>query len=179
MRSTLGVEQTLLYQRAQRDHEARQSVRFEAISRFNAHSEALYEAPGRLHIDLDSRTGYRFGVEIDGGGSEGIERMKVFCYDLMLAELWSRRRRGRRGSSCMTARCSAASTSAAGQGARTRRGLLGGVRVSVHRAAQLRSGPGAHLLARLLARASVRLRLTDDRPEGSLSASGCRRVSRR
>lgn len=93
VRGTLGVEQTQLYQRARLDYDARQTTRAEAIRRFNAHSEALYEAPGRLHIDLNSKTGYRFGVEIDGGGSEGIERMKVFCYDLMLAELLSGRSR--------------------------------------------------------------------------------------
>ena len=34
-------------------------------------------------IDIDD-TGYRFDVEIAGSPSEGISKMKIFCYDLML-----------------------------------------------------------------------------------------------
>lgn len=62
----------------------------EAISLFNANSEALYESPGELIIDLKDN-GFRFEVAILRAGSEGIERMKVFCYDLMLAQRWSSR----------------------------------------------------------------------------------------
>ena len=41
------------------------------------------QGPWRLVIDIDE-TGYRFDVAIDGSPSEGISKMKVFCYDLML-----------------------------------------------------------------------------------------------
>jgi len=30
-------------------------------------------------------------VEIERSGSQGIDSMKVFCYDLVLAQLWSQR----------------------------------------------------------------------------------------
>jgi uncharacterized protein YydD (DUF2326 family) len=50
---------------------------------FSDFSEALYKAPGRLVIDIDD-TGYKFDVDIAGSPSEGISKMKIFCYDLML-----------------------------------------------------------------------------------------------
>jgi uncharacterized protein YydD (DUF2326 family) len=36
-------------------------------------------------------TGYKFNIEIQRSGSGGVGNMKVFCYDLMLAELWSKK----------------------------------------------------------------------------------------
>ena len=53
-----------------------------------AHSEALYQAPGRLVLDVGPK-GFTFDVEIERSGSQGIDSMKVFCYDLMLARLWA------------------------------------------------------------------------------------------
>ena len=35
-------------------------------------------------IDIDE-TGYRFSVDIPGSPSEGISKMKIFCYDVTLA----------------------------------------------------------------------------------------------
>jgi len=52
-------------------------------SLFSEFSEALYKAARRLVIDIDD-TGYKFDVEIAGSPSEGISKMKIFCYDLML-----------------------------------------------------------------------------------------------
>ena len=63
-------------------------AREEAINIFNANSEALYRAPGNLVVDITS-TGYSFDVEIMRSGSQGINNMKIFCYDLMLAQLWA------------------------------------------------------------------------------------------
>ena len=34
-------------------------------------------------------TGFRFDVDIMRSGSQGINNMKIFCYDLMLAQLWA------------------------------------------------------------------------------------------
>ena len=42
----------------------------------------------REHLD-STPTGFKFDVEIERSGSSGY--MKVFCYDLMLARLWSAR----------------------------------------------------------------------------------------
>ena len=86
--SNLKIEQENLLQAARRDLSEREPIWREAVRLFNANSEALYEAPGRLAIDV-KETGYDFRVEIERAKSEGIESMKIFCYDLMLAQLWA------------------------------------------------------------------------------------------
>lgn len=86
--SELRLEQELLQRRARHDYDERKLQRERAIALFNANSEALYDAPGRLIIDIGPN-GFKFGVEIERSGSQGISSMKVFCYDLMLAQLWS------------------------------------------------------------------------------------------
>ena len=48
----------------------------------------MYEQPGTLSIDVD-KEGYKFKIDIKKAGSDGVSSMKVFCYDLMLAEYWS------------------------------------------------------------------------------------------
>jgi len=55
---------------------------------FNRNSRFLYDAPGRLIINVGDN-GFQFRVEISRDGSEGIDNMKIFCYDLMLAQLWA------------------------------------------------------------------------------------------
>ena len=89
-RTELKIEQGLLQRRMNQDYQERQTQRDRAITLFNANSEALYNAPGTLVIDV-ATTGFKFNVEIERSGSDGIENMKVFCYDLMLAQLWSER----------------------------------------------------------------------------------------
>jgi uncharacterized protein YydD (DUF2326 family) len=88
-KSALAVEQETLLQRARQDLEERRAQRNRAIELFNANSEELYQAPGNLLIDFKP-AGFEFGVEIERSGSQGIDSMKVFCYDLMLAQLWSK-----------------------------------------------------------------------------------------
>jgi len=89
-RSDLAIQRQQLFQRARADLEERQAQRSKAISTFNAYSRDLYAAHGRLVIDVDE-TGYRYDVDIERSGSQGIDKMKVFCYDLMLAKLWAGR----------------------------------------------------------------------------------------
>jgi len=86
--SELLIEQEQLARKARRDYGERDMQRKEAITLFNANSQALYEASGSLVIDIDDKTGYRFNVDIKRTGSTGIEKMKVFCYDLMLIQRW-------------------------------------------------------------------------------------------
>ena len=88
--SELTIEKEQLNQRARRDYDERETIRAEAIAFFNHYSERLYEAPGRLVIDITD-TGYKFDIEIERGDSTGFANMKIFCYDLMLATLWSKR----------------------------------------------------------------------------------------
>ena len=68
---------------AEIDHEERRAIWARAINLFADFSERLYTAPGRLAIDIGD-TGYKFDVEIAGATSAGIEKMKIFCYDLTL-----------------------------------------------------------------------------------------------
>ena len=67
--------------------EEKRIVREKAIELFNTNSQALYDAPGNLILDI-AGTGFKFDVEIIRSGSQGVDNMKVFCYDLMLAQLW-------------------------------------------------------------------------------------------
>ncbi|MBI5498477.1 MAG: DUF2326 domain-containing protein [Deltaproteobacteria bacterium] len=84
------LQQAQTVQVGRRDFDERASVRDQAIRLFNDNSQFLYEAPGKLLVDFEER-GFRFRVEIERAGSDGIEQMKVFCFDLMLAQLWATR----------------------------------------------------------------------------------------
>ncbi len=166
-RSALKIEQERLHQRARRDHDERKAIRERAISLFNAHSEALYEAPGRLVIDIGDK-GFRFNVDIERSGSQGIDSMKVFCYDLMVAQLWA----GKHPSPGFLIH-----DSTIFDGVDERQ-----VALALERAALISRQAGFQYLCTLnsdtLPRQElsadfgidsfVRLRLTDDKPEGSL-----------
>jgi uncharacterized protein YydD (DUF2326 family) len=89
-KSSLRIEKELLKQRTRRDYEERHSQAERAIALFNANSQALYDAPGTLAINVGPN-GFQFNVEIERDRSEGIGKMKIFCYDLMLAQLWAQR----------------------------------------------------------------------------------------
>jgi len=86
--SQIKIELETLRQTTRQDLEDRSSAKETAISLFNANSEALYDAPGNLIIEV-RKNGYHFDVEIQRTGATGIENMKVFCYDLTLTQLWT------------------------------------------------------------------------------------------
>jgi uncharacterized protein YydD (DUF2326 family) len=92
-KAELKIGVATLEQRARANYEARLPERGEAVELFDSNSQALYKAPGRLLIDV-GENGFSFGVEIDRKGSTGISNMEIFCYDLMLAEIWAARRPG-------------------------------------------------------------------------------------
>lgn len=87
-KASIEIDQTVLQQQAATDLSERKSQRERAVLLFNSNSNALYEAPGLLSIDI-TKTGYKFNVEIERSGSHGIGNMKIFCYDLMLAQIWA------------------------------------------------------------------------------------------
>ena len=89
-RSALRIERENLLLRSRRDLSERRAIRSRSIELFNVNSQALYEAPGNLVVDLNEN-GFCFNVEIERSGSHGIDNMKIFCYDLMLAQLWSKK----------------------------------------------------------------------------------------
>lgn len=80
----IKVETVDLKKAADIDYEERRPLWSKALRLFSETSQALYKVPGRLVIDIDE-TGYRFSVDIPGSPSEGISKMKIFCYDLTLA----------------------------------------------------------------------------------------------
>jgi uncharacterized protein YydD (DUF2326 family) len=84
----LRIAKEELQIKASMDYEDRSVVRERAVALFGYNSEALYDTPGTLIIDIDEN-GYKFDVEIERASSDGVSQMKIFCYDLMLAQLWS------------------------------------------------------------------------------------------
>ncbi len=89
-KSSIRIELELLQQQASTDLTERKLQKEKTILLFNSNSEALYEASGVLSIDV-SKTGFKFGVTIERSGSHGISNMKIFCYDLTLAQIWAKR----------------------------------------------------------------------------------------
>ncbi len=87
-KSALKIEHEELTQKARMDMIERSESSEKAISLFNKNSNYLYSKPGRLTIDIQ-KSGYKFNVEIERSGSQGVDYMKVFCYDLTLSQLWS------------------------------------------------------------------------------------------
>jgi uncharacterized protein YydD (DUF2326 family) len=74
-----------------RDFEESKPIWEKAIEGFNENSLALYNHPGNLIINISENgvvkeNAYKFDVEIPRSTSEGVGRMKVFCYDLMLVD---------------------------------------------------------------------------------------------
>ncbi len=82
-----------LVQSAELDHEQRRDVWSAAVRLFNENSQALYKTPGNLIIDVGD-TGYKYQVDIERSGSEGIEKMKIFCFDLAVLQLQMQTRQG-------------------------------------------------------------------------------------
>ncbi len=74
----------------QRDYEQNRIEWEKAVALFNENSQALYDRPGNLIINTTDN-GYKFDVEIQKSSSEGVSKMKIFCYDLMLVELMTQR----------------------------------------------------------------------------------------
>lgn len=87
-KSALKIEQEELLKKARMDKVERSATVDKAISLFNKNSTVLYERPGVLAVDVQ-KSGYTYNIEIERSGSQGINYMKVFCYDLTLSQLWS------------------------------------------------------------------------------------------
>jgi len=74
----------------QRDYEQNRADWEKAVTLFNENSLALYDEPGNLIINT-TENGYKLDVIIQKSSSEGVGKMKIFCYDLMLVELMTQR----------------------------------------------------------------------------------------
>lgn len=88
IKSQMKIDREQLQILARESYAARGRYRERAISLFNRFSEALYRRAGELIVDINDG-GYSFRVEIERQDSQGVEQMKVFLYDMMLATLWA------------------------------------------------------------------------------------------
>lgn len=86
----IKAEKIELETKLQRDYEQSRSEWEKAVAGFNENSQALYNESGNLIINV-SDNGYSFDVEIPRSSSEGVGKMKIFCYDLMLVNLFTKR----------------------------------------------------------------------------------------
>ncbi len=89
----LEIERARLLKALQTDLHERSEVISEAILTFEELSNALYEKAGSLTISA-TPNGPTFDVRIDSQRSKGITNMQIFCFDLMLADLATRRGMG-------------------------------------------------------------------------------------
>jgi len=82
----IKVHKAELTKIAEQDHEERRDVWSVPVRLFSENSQALYKTPGHLVIDI-TESGFKYDIEIKRSGSEGVGKMKVFCFDLMLLQL--------------------------------------------------------------------------------------------
>lgn len=92
-KAELDIERARLLKSLQDDHHERAEVLNEAILVFEELSDALYEQAGSLTVSA-TPNGPSVEVKIDAQRSKGITNMQIFCFDLMLADLTTRRRMG-------------------------------------------------------------------------------------
>ena len=84
----LKIEKTELVAKMRADYLERQEVISKSIRIFNQNSQALYNEPGVLAINIRDK-GYDFDIDIKRSRSQGIGYMKTFCYDMTLSMLRS------------------------------------------------------------------------------------------
>lgn len=89
-KAELDIDRARLLKALQTDLHEREGVVTEAILVFEELSNALYEKAGSLTISATSN-GPTVDVRIDAQRSKGITNMQIFCFDLMLADLATRR----------------------------------------------------------------------------------------
>ncbi len=76
--------------RIKRDYKESKPNRIQAVQLFDKNTRALYNESGSLIIEVSDK-GYKFKIDIAKGQSDGINKMKIFCYDLTLLQLFSQK----------------------------------------------------------------------------------------
>ena len=92
-KAELEIERARLHKALQDDQHERRDLVDEAVLIFEDLSNALYERAGILTISA-THNGPSVDVRIDSQRSKGITSMQIFCFDLMLADLLTRRGMG-------------------------------------------------------------------------------------
>lgn len=92
-KTQLEAERNRLYQRLRQDFSEQETIVKKAILSFEYVSSKLYEQAGRLTL-TETQDGPDFEVMIQGARSSGINKMQIFCFDMMLMQLCSTRKIG-------------------------------------------------------------------------------------
>lgn len=86
----LKVAKAELAKIADQDHQQRREIWSVPVRLFNDNAQALYNSAGRLAINI-TEAGYKYNVEIERSSSEGIGKMKIFCFDLTMLQFSNQR----------------------------------------------------------------------------------------
>jgi uncharacterized protein YydD (DUF2326 family) len=89
-KAELDLERAQLTKALQNDHREREARIREAILLFEELSGQLYERAGNLYVG-PGRNGPEIDIKIEAARSQGIRNMQIFCFDMMLSELATRR----------------------------------------------------------------------------------------
>ncbi len=89
-KTELKIERNHLELRLQRDFAEQKQRLDEAILAFEEISNKLYESAGSMTLDV-TQNGPVFRFPMQGSRSKGIQNMQIFCFDLMLMLLCSKR----------------------------------------------------------------------------------------
>ncbi|MCY2979136.1 MAG: DUF2326 domain-containing protein [Planctomycetota bacterium] len=92
-KTELTIERARIQQELFRDIRHHDAEIREAILIFEDLSRRISDHEGSLQISA-TENGPTFKVVVEGGRSVGIRNMQIFCFDMMLAILWSKRKLG-------------------------------------------------------------------------------------
>jgi uncharacterized protein YydD (DUF2326 family) len=92
--AAIRIEREELKLEARRDFDARREAWGRVVELFGTFTAELYDKPGQLVVDINRDGGLKLEVEIERGGSQGVQEMVVFCYDVAVATALSERQLG-------------------------------------------------------------------------------------
>ncbi|VFM98887.1 MAG: Uncharacterized protein YydD, contains DUF2326 domain [Candidatus Kentron sp. G] len=89
-KNELDIERNRLTLRLRRDFTEQKERLSEAILAFEETSRRLYESAGSMTVD-ETDNGPEFQFPMQGSRSKGIKNMQIFCFDMMLMQLYVKR----------------------------------------------------------------------------------------
>ena len=90
-KTELTIERAQIKKRLVADIEEKADVLDKAIITFETFSKRISDHEGSLVIDPGDN-GPEFGVKVEGQESKGIRNMQIFCFDMMLAVIWAKKK---------------------------------------------------------------------------------------
>lgn len=89
-KNELDIERNRLALRLRRDFAEQKDRLSEAILAFEETSKRLYESAGSMTVE-ETSNGPKFQFPMQGSRSKGIKNMQIFCFDMMLMQLCTKR----------------------------------------------------------------------------------------